>query len=133
MSRSFINRLQDVHERITDLEPLSPSATPRKAAKYAKDLKKISSYVGHMTEHIHGLVAGSGGAGGEVVRQEVGSHDMNRTRFLTSKLHHKLTKRTVPSSDSDRDSESERQESRATKDALVRPVLGFILPTDHAL
>jgi hypothetical protein len=133
MSRSFITHLQDVHERITDLEPLPPSATPRKAAKYAKNLKKISLYVGHMTEHIQGLVEGSGGVGGEVVRQEVGSHDMNRTRFLTSKLHHKLTKRTVPSSDSDPDSESERRESRASKEALVRRVLGFILPTDYAL
>ena len=73
MSRSFITSLKGSYERVITLEPLSPSASLSTAKKYAKTLKKVNQYISKMVEHVQGVVEGSGGDGGDIVRQEVGN------------------------------------------------------------
>jgi hypothetical protein len=119
MSRSFITGLKDSHERVIALEPLSPSATPRTARKYAKTVKKVNIYISKMAEHVQGVIEGSGGDGGDIVRQEVdGSEGVYRKKVVLT-----LTTRVFSVSESDRSRTStDNSDGPATAAQMVRTV-----------
>jgi hypothetical protein len=97
MSRSFIiTDLKNSYERVIALEPLAPNASTDTAKKYAKKLKKINQYISKIVEHVQGVIEGSGGDGGDIIRQEVAEGAYQKKVFLT------LTTRVLLDSESDR-------------------------------
>jgi hypothetical protein len=57
MSRSFLTALHDAYTRVTEIEPLSPTASPGTASAYQRTLAKVNQYTGQMSAHIRGVAA----------------------------------------------------------------------------
>jgi hypothetical protein len=55
MSCSFFTTLHDAYARVTMIELLSPSASPRMASAYQRTLAKVNQYTGQMSAHIQGI------------------------------------------------------------------------------
>jgi hypothetical protein len=59
LSQEFLRSLRAVYRRITEIEPLTPSATPLQITEFQETITEATQWIGQMSDHLHGVNAAS--------------------------------------------------------------------------